>query len=57
MERYQITQHKDSGIINTPNDWVDEIGNPRYILNLLLSIINVRVQTVDIVKSLPKLKF
>ncbi len=57
VERYQITQHKDSGIINTPNDWVDEIGNPRYILNLLLSIINVRVQTVDIVKSLPKLKF
>lgn len=57
MERYQITQHKDSGIINDPNDWADEVGNPRYILDLLLSIINVSVQTVDIVKSLPKLKF
>ena len=57
MERYQITQHKDSGIINDPNDWADEVGNPRYILELLLSIINVSVQTVDIVKSLPKLKF
>jgi len=34
-----------------------EIGNPRYILDLLLSIINVSVQTVDIVNSLPKLEF
>jgi predicted helicase len=30
---------------------------PRYILDLLLSVINVSVQTVDIVNSLPKLKF
>ena len=55
MERYQITVHKDSGIRNDPNDWADEVGNPRYILDLLLSIINVSVQTVDIVNELPKL--
>lgn len=57
MERYQITIHKDSGITNNPNDWATEVGNPRYILDLLLSIINVSVQTVVIVESLPKLKF
>jgi len=57
MERYQITTHKESGIKNDPNDWADEVGNPRYILDLLLSIINVSVQTVDIVNSLPKLSF
>lgn len=57
MERYQITTHKDSGITNNPNDWADEVGNPRYILDLLLSIINVSTQTVDIVNELPKLKF
>lgn len=57
IDRYQIKQDTDSGIINDPNDWADEVGNPRYILDLLLSIINVSVQTVDIVKSLPKLKF
>ena len=57
MERYQITTHKESGIKNDPNDWAEEVGNPRYILDLLLSIINVSVQTVDIVNSLPKLKF
>lgn len=57
MERYQVTVHADSGIKNDPNDWADEVGNPRYILDLLLSIINVSVQTVDIVNSLPELKF
>jgi predicted helicase len=57
MERYQVTQHKESGIVNDPNDWAVEQGNPRYILDLLLSIINVSVQTVEIVNSLPKVNF
>lgn len=57
IERYQVTTHKDSGIINNPNDWANEVGNPRYILDLLLSVINVSVQTVDIVNNLPKLNF
>lgn len=57
MERYTITTHKESGIKNDPNDWAEEVGNPRYILDLLLSIINVSVQTVEIVENLPKVKF
>ena len=57
MERYQVSTHKESGIVNDPNDWAKEVGNPRYILDLLLSIINVSVQTVDIVNSLPKVDF
>jgi predicted helicase len=57
MERYQVTTHKESGITNNPNDWATEVGNPRYILDLLLSIINVSVQTVDIVEGLPKIDF
>jgi predicted helicase len=57
MERYQVSTHKESGIVNDPNDWAKEVGNLRYILDLLLSIINVSVQTVDIVNSLPKVDF
>ncbi len=57
MERYQVTVDKESLIKNDPNDWALEHQQPRYILDLLLSIINVSVQTVDIVKSLPKLEF
>lgn len=57
MERYQISTDADSGITNDPNDWAIEAGNPRYILDLLLSIINLSIQTVEIVEGLPKLRF
>lgn len=56
MERYQVTVHKESGIRNDPNAWAEEVGNPRYILDLLLSVINVSVQTVQIVAALPKVE-
>lgn len=55
IDRYQITIDKKSGIKNNPNDWSREVENPRYILDLILSIINVSVQTVEIVNDLPKL--
>jgi predicted helicase len=57
MERYRVTTHKDSGITNNPNDWSTETGNPRYILDLLLSVIALSVQTVDIVANLPTVGF
>ena len=53
MERYAVTTHKESQITNDPNDWADEVGHPRYILDLLLSVIHLSVQTVAIVKGLP----
>jgi len=55
MERYCVNVDKDSQIKNDCNDWSKEHGQPRYILDLLLSVINVSVQTVEIVKGLPKL--
>lgn len=57
MERYQVKTDKKSGIKNDPNDWAEEVGNPRYILDLLLSVINVSIQTVEIVVGLPKMEF
>ena len=56
MERYAITQDSKSLIINDPNDWSREHHNPTYIYDLLLSVINLSVQSVDIINSLPKLK-
>ena len=55
MERYAVTIDKNSLIKNDPNDWGREHDNPTYIFDLLLSIINLSVQTVDIVNNLPKL--
>lgn len=57
VERYCISIDKNSGIRNDANDWAREHNKPRYILDLLLSIINVSTQTVDIVNALPHLKF
>lgn len=57
VERYCVSQDKTSLIKNDCNDWSKEHKKPRYILDLLLSVINVSVQTVDIIKALPKIKF
>ena len=57
VERYCVSQDTKSLIKNDANDWAREHHQPRYILDLLLSVINVSVQTVDIVNALPKLKF
>ena len=57
MERYAVTIDKKSGIKNDPNLWAKEHNNPRYILDLLLSIIHVSIATQEIVNNLPKLKF
>jgi predicted helicase len=53
MERYAVTVDKDSLIKNDPNDWAREQHRPRYILDLLLSVINVSLQTMAIVDGLP----
>ena len=55
IERYQVKTDKASGIVNDPNDWAEEQGNPRYVLDLLARIVTVSVETVKIVKSLPPL--
>lgn len=57
MERYAVTIDKASQIKNDPNDWSREHEQPRYILDLLLSIIILSCQTVDIIiKGMPILK-
>ena len=54
IDQYQVSIDKDSGIKNDPNDWCREHGNPRYILELILRVIEVSVRTMAIVKALPK---
>jgi predicted helicase len=55
LERYCVSVDKKSGIKNDANDWGREHNQPRYILDLLLSVINVSCQTVDIVNGLPRM--
>ena len=53
MDQYQIKTDKASGIVDNPNEYSDD---EKYIFNLLLRIINVSIQTVELVKSLPPLE-
>jgi predicted helicase len=56
LDRYQVKTDKASGIVNDPNDWSREVGNPRYILDLIAKVTTVSVETVKIVESLPRLR-
>lgn len=51
IDQYQIKQDKKSGIVDDPNEYSQD---KKYIFNLLLSIINLSVKTVDLVESLPE---
>ena len=55
MDRYQVKTDKASGIVNDPNDWSKEVGDPRYILDLLARVVTVSVETMKIVDALPAL--
>jgi hypothetical protein len=54
MLQYQLTTHKYNGIVTDQNDWVSEVRNALYLYDLLLSVIDVSVQMIEIVRSLPK---
>ncbi|WP_318245124.1 type ISP restriction/modification enzyme [Brevibacterium gallinarum] len=55
LERYKISAHKASGIVNDPNDWSREHGQPRYIIDLIGKITAVSLETMEIVDNLPDL--
>ena len=52
IDRYQVKTDKASGIVNDPNDWADEVGNPRYIVDLIGKVVRVAMETVRIVEGL-----
>lgn len=56
MERQGVSTHKESGIVNDANDWaIETMNNPAYPLELFLRVITVSLETMKIVRALPKL--
>ncbi len=56
MERQAITTHKDSGIVNDANLWATEtMGDAAYPLKLFQRVLTVSIETMKIVKNLPRL--
>lgn len=51
INQYQVKTDKKSGITDYPNEFSDD---PKYILNLLLSVITVSMRTLELIDELPK---
>jgi predicted helicase len=57
IERQCVKTDKASGIVNDANDWATEtMHNPKYPLELFLRVITVSLETMKIVRALPKLE-
>ena len=50
IDRYKITQHKDSSIINDPNGW---FKNPHDLITAIERIVYVSVESTKIIEGLP----
>ena len=50
VDRYRITRDRDSGILNDPNGWFED---PRDLIAAFRRIVQVSVETVAVVESLP----
>ena len=55
IDRYRVRVDKASGIVNDPNDWGLERGEPSYIADLVKRIVTVSVETMRVVRALPPL--
>lgn len=51
IDQYRVKTDKKSGIIDDPNEFSDD---PKYILNLLLSIITVSMRTLELIDESPE---
>ena len=51
IDQYQVKTDKKSGITDDPNNFSDD---PKYILNLLLSVITVSMRTLELIDELPE---
>lgn len=52
LERYAMTVDKASGIVDNPNTYEDS----KYLFDLLISVINVSIKTMDLIDSMPEYK-
>ena len=54
VERYCVKTDKKSQITNNANDYSREVGNPRYIIDLVKRIVTVSLRTNELVSQLPQ---
>ena len=52
IDRYQVKTDNDSGIVNDPNEYSEDL---HYIPHLILRLVTVSVETTRIVEHMPEL--
>jgi hypothetical protein len=55
IDRYCIKTDKTSGIVNDPNDWPWQVGDPRYLVDLVARIVTVSLEACKLSTQLPRL--
>ena len=50
MDRYRITQDKESGIVNDPNEWFDD---QKDLIRAICRMVRMSVETTGIAARLP----
>ncbi|MGO3233107.1 MAG: type ISP restriction/modification enzyme [Microbacterium sp.] len=53
IDRYKVTTDAKSGIVNDPNAWLREQENPRYVVDLIRSLVTVSLDTQKLIAELP----
>lgn len=53
LDRYKVTTDAKSGIVNDPNAWLREQQNPRYVVDLIRSLVTVSLETQRLIGELP----
>jgi predicted helicase len=57
IDRWYVKTDKASGIVNDVNQWGLEQDKPFYIIDLIKQVVTLSLRTVEIVESLPRLRF
>lgn len=53
IDRYQVKTDTASGIVNDPKAWLREQNDPRYLGNLIRSLVTVSIETQRLIGDLP----
>jgi predicted helicase len=54
VERYNVKHDAKTQVLNDANQYLRDIGDPRYIIDLVKRVTTVSVETVKLVKSFPE---
>lgn len=53
VDRWYVRTDRDSGIVNDPNEWIAEQGDPWYLVELVGKVVRSAVDTARILREMP----